>query len=195
MRDDEVGRHRVDSLQNLAIPKNIPPPSLIQIISTVRLLKQSLQDFVFGGEIMKHCLAILATVALTGSVAAESVTSYETDDSFEDVTFAVESAIIGRGLVIDYVSHVGEMLSRTGEDVGSDIKLYEAADVFLFCSAVTSRNVMEEDPMNIAYCPYGIFVADTGDEVIVGFRDFPSGAMQEVQVLLDEIVQEAVGSQ
>lgn len=144
---------------------------------------------------MKQCLAILATVALTGSVAAESVTSYETDDSFEDVAFAVESAIIGRGLVIDYVSHVGEMLSRTGEDVGSDIELYEAADVFLFCSAVTSRNVMEEDPMNIAYCPYGIFVADTGDEVMVGFRDFPSGAMQEVQALLDEIVQEAVGSQ
>ncbi len=71
------------------------------------------------------------------------------------------AAIVGRGLVIDYVSHVGEMLARTGADVGSDVELFAAADVFLFCSAVTSRNVMEADPMNIAYCPYGIFVADT----------------------------------
>ena len=46
--------------------------------------------------------------------------------------------------------------------------------------------------MNIAHCPYGIFVADRAGEVIVGYRNYPKGPMQQVQALLDEIVQEAV---
>lgn len=142
---------------------------------------------------MKRFAATLAALTMAAPVLAEGVTTYTTDASFEDAAFAVESAIVGRGLVVDYVSHVGAMLERTGADVGSDVKLFDAADVFLFCSAVTSRNVMEADRMNIAHCPYGIFVADTGDEVMVGFRNYPEGAMQEVQSLLDEIAKEAAG--
>ena len=79
------------------------------------------------------------------------------DGSFDDAAFGVESAIIGQGLVIDYVSHTGEMLNRTAGDVGSSTKLFEAADIFLFCSAVVSRKVMEADPMNIAHCPLRYF--------------------------------------
>ena len=143
---------------------------------------------------MKPFAVALAALTMAAPAFAEGVTTYTTDASFEDAAFAVESAIVGRGLVVDYVSHVGAMLNRTGEDVGSDAKLFEAADVFIFCSAVTSRSVMEADLMNIAHCPYGIFVADTGSEVMVGFRNYPEGAMQEVQSLLDEIAQEAVGN-
>jgi uncharacterized protein (DUF302 family) len=139
---------------------------------------------------MKSMLFSLATLMAAGPVAAEGITTYALDSSFDDATFALESAIVGRGLVIDHVSHVGEMLARTGADVGSDVQLFEAADVFLFCSAVTSRSVMEADLMNIAFCPYGMFVADTGEETVVGFRNFPEGAMQEVQALLEEIAQE-----
>ena len=65
--------------------------------------------------------------------------------------------------------------------------------MFLFCSAVVSRKVMEEDPMNIAHCPYGVFVAERDGDVMVGYRTYPDGAMQEVQALLDEIAREAVG--
>jgi uncharacterized protein (DUF302 family) len=85
------------------------------------------------------------------------------------------------------------MLNRTGGDVGSSAELFESADIFLFCSAVLSRKVMEADPMNIAYCPYGIFVAEQGGEVMVGYRNMPDGPMQEVQALLDDIAREAVG--
>ncbi|MCD2362316.1 DUF302 domain-containing protein [Sulfitobacter mediterraneus] len=120
-------------------------------------------------------------------------TSYDFDGSFDDATFSVESAIVGRGLVIDYVSHTGEMLNRTGADVGSDVKIFDGADIFLFCSAVLSRKVMEADPMNIAHCPYGIFVTDKDGKVSVGYRNYPEGPMQEVQSLLDDIVREAVG--
>jgi uncharacterized protein (DUF302 family) len=127
------------------------------------------------------------------AAAADEATTYPFEGSFEDATFAVEAAIVGKGLVIDYRSHVGEMLSRTGADVGSEVKLFDNADVFLFCSAVVSRKVMEADPMNIAHCPYGVFVTDREGQVSVGYRQMPEGPMQEVQALLDEIAREATG--
>jgi uncharacterized protein (DUF302 family) len=136
----------------------------------------------------------LLSFAITGLAQAdETSTVYDFDGSFDDATFSVESAIIGKGLVIDYVSHTGEMLNRTGADTGSGVKLFDEADIFIFCSAVVSRKVMEIDPMNIAHCPYGIFVAEREGKVMVGYRNYPEGAMQEVQRLLDGIVQEAVG--
>lgn len=132
-----------------------------------------------------------ASMAVTAQADTLS-TVYDFDGSFDDATFSVESAIVGRGLVIDYVSHTGEMLTRTGADVGSDVTIFDGADIFLFCSAVLSRKVMEADPMNIAHCPYGIFVTDKDGKVSVGYRNYPEGPMQEVQSLLDEIVREAV---
>jgi uncharacterized protein (DUF302 family) len=123
---------------------------------------------------------------------AQEVVTQPFDGSFEDATFAVENAIVGEGLVIDFTSHVGDMLNRTGADVGSDVKIFEAADIFLFCSAQVSREVMEADPMNIAHCPYSIFVADQGGEVVIGHRTYPEGEMQKVEALLDGIVQSAL---
>jgi uncharacterized protein (DUF302 family) len=134
------------------------------------------------------CLAAVAAQA-----QAQEVISYPFDGSFDDAAFGVETAIVGRGLVVDHVSHVGEMLARTAADVGSDVELFAQADVFQFCSAVVSRRVMEADPTNIAYCPYGIFVADRAGEVTIGYRAFPDGPMQEVQTLLDDIAREAAG--
>ena len=138
---------------------------------------------------MKTAL-LVAAIGFAGVAHAADSVAVPFNGSFEDATFAFESAIVDRGLVIDYVSHVGDMLNRTGEDVGSDQVLFEAADIFIFCSAVLSREVMEADPMNIAHCPYGIFVADRGDEVMVGYRDYPDGPMQKVEDLLAEIVAE-----
>ncbi|QIE47203.1 DUF302 domain-containing protein [Pseudohalocynthiibacter aestuariivivens] len=135
--------------------------------------------------------ATLALRALPASADDQAVT-YPYSGSFDDAAFVVESAIIGRGLVIDYVSHTGEMLARTAADVGSDTVLFKEADVFLFCSAQLSRKVMEADPMNIAHCPYGIFVAEREGEVMIGYRTYPDGPMKEVQALLDEIVQDAL---
>jgi uncharacterized protein (DUF302 family) len=144
---------------------------------------------------MRMFLTAVATAAtFVSPVLAEGLTTYATDDAFDDATFAVETAIVGRGLVIDYVSHTGEMLARTKDDVGGAEDLFEAADIFLFCSATLSRKMMEADPMNIAHCPYGIFVAERDGEVMVGYRHYPEGPMQEVQALLDEIAREATGN-
>ncbi|MBE0412726.1 DUF302 domain-containing protein [Yoonia sp.] len=142
---------------------------------------------------MKKFLISAAIALLAGQAVAQDATTYPFDGSFADATFAVENAIIGKGLVIDYVSHVGEMMNRTAADVGSDVTIFDAANVFLFCSAQLSREVMETDYMNIAHCPYGIFVAEREGEVMVGYRNYPAGEMQKVQALLDDIAHDAIG--
>jgi len=145
---------------------------------------------------MKHYLLATALTCAAQIATAQDMVTFTTDQSFDDVTFGIESAIVDAGLVVDSVSHVGEMLERTRADVGSDVVIFESADVFSFCSAKVSRTVMEADPMNILFCPYDIFVAVTPDkpgQTVVGFRQFPKGAMQEVQALLDGIVKSALG--
>ena len=137
--------------------------------------------------------ALALSLAFPAVAAADETAVTVFEGSFEDASFAVESAIVDQGLVIDYVSHVGDMLNRTGADVGSDKMLFNAADVFVFCSAVVSREVMEADPMNLAHCPYGIFVAETAEGVIIGRRDYPDGPMEKVEALLDGIIAEAAG--
>jgi len=145
---------------------------------------------------MKTWILAAAMGLAAQTVTAQEMVTYTTDQSFGDVAFGLESAILDRGLVIDSVSHVGEMLERTRADVGSDVMLFKEADAYSFCSATLSREVMEADPMNIAYCPYDIFIAERADaesEVIIGYRSFPDGEMQKIQELLDGIVRAAIG--
>ena len=145
---------------------------------------------------MKTWILAAAMGLATQTATAQEMVTYTTDQSYGDVAFGLESAILDRGLVIDSVSHVGEMLERTRADVGSDVVLYKEADAYSFCSATLSREVMEADPMNIAYCPYDIFIAERADaesEVIIGYRSFPEGEMQKIQELLDGIVRAAIG--
>lgn len=137
-------------------------------------------------------LALAAAMVLGGPALAQDAVFVPFDGSMEDAKFVVENAIVNRGLVVDHVSHVGEMLNRTGADVGSEKMIFKSADVYVFCSAVLSREVMEADPMNIAHCPYGVFVAETDDGVTIGYRKYPEGEMQKVESLLAEIVAEAV---
>lgn len=134
--------------------------------------------------------------------APNGVTAYSVEADFEDVRFGLENAIINRGLVIDYTSHIGDMLARTSADVGGTKQIYANAQAMLFCSADLSRKVMEADPANIAYCPYTLFVYDTPDAegtVTVGFRrlsetgsDTSKAAIGDINTLLDAIAQEAV---
>ena len=144
---------------------------------------------------MFRTLPALALIMTLGAPAfADGVVTYTTADAFADATFALENAITEKGLVIDSVSHTGEMLERTKADVGGTMTLFTEADVFSFCSAALSRKVMEADPMNIRFCPYDVFVMQRpGEPVMIGYRAFPDGAMQEVQALLDGIARAAAG--
>ena len=134
---------------------------------------------------------VVGLICASPAYAEDQAITFDYDGTFEDATFAIEDAIVSKGLVIDYRSHTGEMLERTRADVGSDVVLFDAADVFLFCSAVVSRQVMEADPANIVHCPYSIYVADQEGKVTIGFHNYPDGPMQAVEDLLTEIVEEA----
>lgn len=146
---------------------------------------------------MKLILTALGAALLCAApVHADDITRYDTDQSFDDVVFGLENAILDAGLVVDHVSHTGEMLARTKEDVGGTKDLFIAADVYSFCSAQVSRQVMEADIMNVSFCPYEIFVMVTHedpDTTTIGFRTYTSESMQPVQDLLEGILRSAVG--
>jgi uncharacterized protein (DUF302 family) len=96
---------------------------------------------------------------IQGALAAgDYMAVYTKAGSFEDVRDDVEMAILDRGMVVNNVSHVGEMLERTGKDLGATNQIFIKAEVLEFCSAVVSRKMMEPDPDNIVFCPYTISV-------------------------------------
>lgn len=141
-------------------------------------------------------VAFATFTCLAAHASAQDMITYDTDETFDDVVFGLENAILDAGLVIDHTSHTGEMLERTKADVGSDVTLFLHADIFSFCSAKVSREVMEADPMNVVFCPYDIFVIvrpETPDTTTIGFRTYPDGAMKKVEAMLDGIARVAVG--
>jgi uncharacterized protein (DUF302 family) len=148
-----------------------------------------------------------ATVFLVGLpqiVLAEGshMAIFSRQGSFAEVREAVEMAITGRGLVINNVSHIGEMLERTGKDLGGRKQIYLNAEALEFCSATVSRNMMESDPDNIVFCPYIIAIyvqPNKPKEVKVAFRKAQitgspesQKALKAVNDLLTEIIQEAI---
>lgn len=147
-------------------------------------------------------LALLALIALGGPAAAQEIRTYSKKANYEDVRFELTNAIINRGLNIDHNGNIGSMLARTGADVGSDKPIYKYAEFFTFCSAKLSRQMMEADARNIAFCPYVMFIYESIGEpgtVVVGYRR-PStsgsqetrAAQAEIDALLKGIAREAV---
>ena len=148
---------------------------------------------------------LILGVGFAGSALAEDVTTYRSTAPFEEVRQNLADAIVNHGYVIDYEAHIGKMLSRTAADVGGSQALFAngRANAMQFCSAVLSRNTMQADVMNIAYCPYVLFVFQARSDdptVTVGFRRLPErgsakskAALAAVNKLLDEIAREAAG--
>lgn len=158
---------------------------------------------------MKRSHALVLGLALSVSVfAAEKVQDtphqvlYVTDGTFAEVKSNVELAITDQGLVINNVSTVGDMLERTGKDLGAKRQVYVQGDVLEFCSAGLSREMMEADQANIVFCPYTIQVyaiPEQPGKVFVGYRRVPvtgndasKAAIEKVNVLLAKIVSEAL---
>ena len=114
--------------------------------------------------------------------------------TFEDVRDAVEMAITDRGLVVNNVSHVGDMLERTGKELRATKQIYLKAEVLEFCSAVVSRKMMEADADNIVFCPYVIsvyVVPESPGEVRVAYRkpqQVGSAESQESLSAVDELL-------
>ena len=144
-------------------------------------------------------LAFLVGVTSSPAFALDSVSYTRKGATYEDVRLDLESAIIAEGLKIDYRGDIGEMLKRTGADVGSNQPIYQQAEFMTFCSAKLSRAMMEADPANMSQCPYVVFIyqrAATSQEVIVGYRKVNTEgrakkSLDEINKLLERIVQAA----
>lgn len=151
--------------------------------------------------------ALAATLLFVGSVQGaladgDYMAVFSKAGNFDDVRDAVDMAITGRGLVVNNVSHVGEMLERTGKDLGGARQIFLKAEVLEFCSATVSRKMMESNPDNIVFCPYTIsvyMVPEKPGEVRVAYRKpqivgSPASqkALKAVDELLSGIVEEAL---
>ena len=147
-------------------------------------------------------VAVFPLVAQPAGAKAGPLARYHVEGKFENVVEDLKLAIQNQGLVIDHTSHINDMLVRTGKDLGTTKQIFLNAEAFAFCSAAVSRQMMEADPHNIAYCPYVIAVYVLPKEpkrVYVTFRrPDPSGnagarqALRKVEELLDGIVREAL---
>jgi len=147
---------------------------------------------------------LLAVVVSFEASATNEMIVNSTRGKFADVKNSVVFAIEGRGMTVNTVSHVGDMLERTGKDIGAIKQVFLHAEVLEFCSAKVSRQVMEADPHTIVFCPYGIAVYELPaepDKIYVSYRkpaltgkDAKTGkaALRSVEKLLHEIVKEAL---
>lgn len=147
-------------------------------------------------------IALGLLAAVSGVLAqTDAVVEVKARGSFEDVKQMLVLAIENRGLVVNHQSQVGEMLERTGKDLGASKRIYERAELVEFCSANLSRQVMEADPRLLAFCPFGIGIYALPDEPgtvhLVYRRPWLEGdgraaqALRQVDQLLHDIVQEA----
>lgn len=145
--------------------------------------------------------AILATSLLgtPPAAASDSVSYTRKGATFDEVRADLEQAIIAEGLKVDYRGNLGDMLKRTGKDVGSNQPIFEHAEFVTFCSSRLSRAMMEADPGNMSQCPYVMFAyqrATAYKEVVIGYRKVnvqPRGAkaLKEINALLDKIAKAA----
>lgn len=128
--------------------------------------------------------------------------TYTARGDFDEIKQYIVDAIINRGMVINNVSHIGDMLQRTGKDLGDADKIFFKAEALEFCSATVSRATMEADPHNIVFCPYIIAIyALPGDPetVYISFRrptligtPQSRSSLQAVEDLLNGIIRDAL---
>lgn len=117
---------------------------------------------------------------------------------FTEVKSFLELAIEDRGIKINNVSHIGEMLQRTAAEVGDSTVIYKNAQAIEFCSATLSRNMMKSNPHYIALCPYIIYIYELPQQpgtIHLSYRNpmvmAPSDThLQTVDQLLREIIKE-----
>lgn len=152
---------------------------------------------------MKHFLALCAMLCLPFStMAAEGFTVlFKTQGDFQFVRDSVQTAIEGKGLVINHTNKIAEMLERTGKDLGATKQVYVNGEQFEFCSATVSRQMMEADPHAMVMCPYivSVYTIPNDKNVYISYRksSFTKNpalkkALDNVEKLLTEIIKDAM---
>jgi uncharacterized protein (DUF302 family) len=146
-------------------------------------------------------LASVALLTLPSFALADPYAVHESDSDFDTVLDAAKNAIAERGLYINNVMHLGEMLERTGKDLGIGGPIYSRAESIEFCSATLSRKMAEENPNRLVNCPFILSIytlpGQEGKTYVV-YRAIPeeetanSAAMREVAEMLKGVADGAV---
>ena len=147
------------------------------------------------------CALALSLAATQGAQAAGGYAVYESSAAFEDVMEGLKAAIGERGMYINNIMHMGDMLERTGKDLGLGEAIYAKAESIEFCSATLSRKMTAEEPARIVNCPFIVSVyalpKEPGKTYVV-HREIPpdqvaaSPVMAEVAENLKGIAEAAV---
>lgn len=152
-------------------------------------------------------IALIATL-LCGTAFAEDRKDFAVKHkmaTYEDVFQDVQDAVIGQGLVIDYIGHTNAMLTRTSAVASSEKSEhptpYLNANYVQFCSSLLTHEAVAANPYNLATCPFVIFLFETHDKpgrIAVGYRKPEMGItgptyeiMKKADQLLNDIVAEA----
>ncbi len=109
---------------------------------------------------------------------------------------AVVEVIESRGLVVNGVLPVGRMLERTAGDLGKTGGSPVNAEIIQFCSARLAWRLVEEDPAQIALCPFSIVLYAVGREAGKVFLSYRSpgrqtAARRDAEDLLQDIAPQA----
>ncbi len=122
---------------------------------------------------------------------------YQTWGDYETIKAFLLAEIRGRGLVVNRIGDVNDMLGRTAGAVGATITAYRNAEAILFCKADLSHNITNANIHNIVLCPYSIVIYEPRSQpgtIFLGYRgtgsEFP--AVRIINRLLDEIIQQVV---
>jgi len=140
---------------------------------------------------------IVANAVADGAVVVRAI-----DGSFEEIRDRVAFAVESQGLVVDHTANVGDMLTRTGKDLGDTRQVFGKAEVLEFCSALVSRRMVQADPQLLAFCPYGIAVYTLPDDAMTTYVSYrrmvtnlaspvQKSVLERVESLLKAIVEEA----
>ncbi len=155
----------------------------------------------FARSLLTALTIVLATGPAMAAAADDGYAVYESDSSFEDVIDGLKLAIQERGMYINNVMELDEMLVRTGKDLGMDETLFTRAHSIEFCSALLSRKMATENTARIVNCPFIIAVytlPDAADTTYVVYRRIPaaeteaSDVMREVADMLHTVAEGAV---
>jgi len=144
----------------------------------------------------------LYVIITSNAVADGAVVVRAIEGSFEDIRDRVAFAVESQGLVVDHTAKVGDMLARTGKDLGENEQVFGEAEVLEFCSALVSRRMVQADPQLLAFCPYGIAVYTLPGDTMTTYVSYrrmvtnvvspaQKSVLDRVESLLEAIVEEA----
>ena len=151
---------------------------------------------------LRILLLLLISLTVSPSQGAEpAYRVYESESDFDTLMEATKLAIQERGLYINKILHMSDMLRRTGQALGAQDPIYARAESIEFCSAVLSRKMTQENPARLVNCPFILAIYTLPDQpgkTFLAYRAIPQGeiegseAMRAVAEMLSGIAEEAI---